>query len=314
MLVTGGAGFIGRWVVKQLLSDQHKVWIVDDLSNGRTENIEEFIGNENFMEFVHGDIKDIVLLNELFQQKFDLCYHLAASINVHDSIEHPDTTFNNDTIGTFYILEQCRRYDVKLVFMSTCMVYDRSSNDVGINETHSIKPASPYAGAKIAAENMVLSYYYSYGLPVVVLRPFNTYGPYQKSNGEGGVITKFLQNKLNGQSLNIYGNGTQTRDFLFVDDCAQFVVTAGYSNQANGEIVNAGLGSDITIKELAKIIVNGDQSRIRLVPHIHPQSEIEKLLCNFDKATQLLGWVPKVSLEEGIRRTEEWLKDRWKKI
>ncbi|MGM7681455.1 dTDP-glucose 4,6-dehydratase [Cytobacillus sp. Hm23] len=310
MLVTGGAGFIGRWVVNQLLSDHHKVWIVDDLSNGRIENIQEFIGNENFIEFVHGDIKDTTLLNELFQQKFDLCYHLAASINVHDSIEYPAITFNNDTIGTFYILEQCKKHSVKLVFMSTCMVYERSSSDEGINEAHPIKPTSPYAGAKIAAENMVLSYYYAFGLPTVVVRPFNTYGPYQKTNGEGGVVTKFLQNKLNGQSLHIYGEGNQTRDFLYADDCAQFVVEAGYSTQVNGEIVNAGFGHDISINELAKMIVDSDYSMIQHVPHIHPQSEIEKLLCNYDKATQLLGWEPKVSLEKGIRRTEEWVKSR----
>lgn len=306
ILLTGGAGFIGRAVAKRLLSDGHKLWILDDLSNGREENIEEF--RDELQDFILGDIKNELLLEKLFDEnQFDICYHLGASINVQDSIDDPRTTFNNDTIGTFYILEQCRKHNVKVVFMSTCMVYDRCMDEGGITEKHPIKPASPYAGSKIAAENMVLSYYHAYGLPTVVIRPFNTYGPFQKTGGEGGVVAIFIKKKLAGETLHIYGEGTQTRDLLFVDDCADFVVQAGYSDQVNGEIVNAGLGRDISINELAELIV-GEPSRIQHVEHIHPQSEIQKLLCNYEKARNLLGWEPKVSLEEGIRRTEEWIK------
>lgn len=306
VLLTGGAGFIGRAVAKKLLSDGHKVWILDDLSNGREDNIEEF--KEQLEAFIIGDIKNEPLLERIFNEtSFDICYHLGASINVQDSIDDPRTTFNNDTLGTFYILEQCRKYNVKVVFMSTCMVYDRCLEETGITEKHPIKPASPYAGSKIAAENMVLSYYHAYGLPTVVIRPFNTYGPFQKTGGEGGVVAIFIKKKFAGEKLSIYGEGTQTRDLLFVDDCADFVVQAGYSEKVNGEIVNAGLGRDISVNDLAKLIV-GDSSRIEHVEHIHPQSEIQKLLCNYEKANQLLGWKPKVSLEEGIRRTEEWIK------
>lgn len=188
ILLTGGAGFIGRWVAQRLLSDGHDLWILDDLSNGRKENIEEFLGHNGLREFIQGDIKNEALLEKLFSSvKFDICYHLGASINVQDSIDDPRTTFYNDTVGTFNVMEQCRKHRVKVVFMSTCMVYDRCTDPTGITEQHPIKPASPYAGAKIAAENMVLSYYYAYGLPVVVIRPFNTYGPFQKTGGEGGV-------------------------------------------------------------------------------------------------------------------------------
>ncbi len=308
ILLTGGAGFIGRWVAKRLLDDGHSVWIVDDLSNGREENLLELHDYAGFKAFIQGSILDESLLGELFAaHRFDLCYHLGASINVQDSIDDPRTTFNNDTVGTFYILEQCRKYGVKVVFMSTCMVYDRCLHDEGITERDPIKPASPYAGAKIAAENMVLSYYHAYGLPVVVIRPFNTYGPFQKTGGEGGVVAVFIKNKLAGKKLSIYGDGTQTRDLLYVEDCARFVAEAGYSDAVNGEIVNAGLGRDIAINDLAKLIA-GDDSLIEHVTHIHPQSEIQKLLCNYTKAEQLLGWRPQVSLEEGIRRTEDWIR------
>ncbi|ASF41429.1 NAD-dependent dehydratase [Halobacillus halophilus] len=305
ILVTGGAGFIGRWVVKLLLEEKHNVWVLDDLSNGSIKNIEELLVYKNFKAFIHGDIKDQKTIESLFYPGIDLCYHLAASINVQDSIDDPETTFNNDTIGTFYLLELCRKRNTKMVFMSTCMVYDRA-DEKGITEKDPIKPASPYAGAKIAAENMVLSYHYAYGLPVTVVRPFNTYGPYQKTGGEGGVVAIFIKNKLNGLPLQIYGDGTQTRDLLYVEDCARFVVQAGYRDEVNGEIVNAGLGRDITINELAEMIAS-DPSHVRHVEHIHPQSEIPKLLCDYSKAKRLLGWEPAISLSEGIQKTEEWI-------
>lgn len=307
ILLTGGAGFIGRWVAKRLLDDGHSVWILDDLSNGREANIAEFRNHPSLKEFIRGSILDEPLLTELFERHaFDICYHLGASINVQDSIDDPRTTFNNDTVGTFYILEQCRKHSVKVVFMSTCMVYDRCTDETGITEEHPVKPASPYAGSKIGAENMVLSYFHAYGLPTVVIRPFNTYGPYQKTGGEGGVVAIFIKNELDGKMLSIYGEGTQTRDLLYVEDCARFVAEAGYADEVNGQIVNAGLGRDIAINDLALLIV-GDRDRIRHVEHIHPQSEIQKLLCNSAKAKRLLGWEPRVSLEEGIRRTREWI-------
>ncbi|USL39502.1 MULTISPECIES: dTDP-glucose 4,6-dehydratase [Priestia] len=308
ILVTGGTGFIGRWVVKRLLQDKNQVWVLDNLANSSIKNVEEFVDNPYFKKNIQGDIKDEELLNEIFQlNDFDVCYHLAASINVQDSIDDPKTTFENDTIGTFNLLEQCRKHHVKMVFMSTCMVYDIASNQVGISEIDPLKPASPYAGAKIAAENMVLSYYYAYNLPVVIVRPFNTYGPFQKTGGEGGVVAIFINNKLNGKPQSIYGDGTQTRDLLYVEDCADFVVVSGYSDKANGHIINAGTGEDISINELALLISNKSTS-IQHVEHIHPQSEIQKLLCNYSKARNLLKWEPKISLEEGVKKTEEWIK------
>lgn len=308
VIVTGGAGFIGRWVVKRLLEDGHNVLILDNLSNGREANIKELLGHKGLKGYVVGDIKDKALLSGIFQDKFDICYHLGASINVQDSIDDPKTTFDNDAVGTFNILEECRRQNTKVVFMSTCMVYDRAESEKGINEMHPTKPASPYAGSKIAGENMVLSYWYAYKLPTVVIRPFNTYGPFQKTGGEGGVVAIFIKRNLQGDTLNIYGEGTQTRDLLYVEDCARFVVEAGYSDSANGEIVNAGLGRDISVNNLAMLIC-GDEKRIRHVQHIHPQSEIQKLLCDYSKAKALLGWEPKISLEEGIKRTEAWIKN-----
>ncbi|MBV4428299.1 dTDP-glucose 4,6-dehydratase [Clostridium tyrobutyricum] len=326
MLVTGGAGFIGRWVVKRLLGENHSVTALDNLSNGRLENIEEFKTNPKF-KFIGGDIRDKSKLDEVFKEKFDIIYHLAASINVQDSIDDPETTFFNDTVGTFNVLERARfqmfgkngkmdgnswiidsnedTYPCKVVFMSTCMVYD-VSGDKGISENHNIKPVSPYGGSKIAAENMVLSYYNAYKLPTVVIRPFNTYGPFQKTGGEGGVVAIFINNALHDRDISIYGSGEQTRDLLYVKDCANFIVESGYSQNVNGQIVNAGTGRDVTINELAHIISH-NQVKVNHVKHIHPQSEIMKLKCDYSKAKSLIGWEPKYTLEQGIEETRKWI-------
>lgn len=307
VLVTGGSGFIGRWVVKRLLDDNNRVWVLDNLSNGRSENLVELRDNPN-LDVTIGDIKDTGVLSRLFKNDFDICLHLAASIIVQDSIDNPRGTFENDVVGTFNVLEEAKKTNTKFMFMSTCMVYDTASSGGAISEKHPTKAASPYAGAKLAGENMVQSYFHAYGLPTVIVRPFNTYGPYQKSTGEGGVVSIFVLKDLSGDVLNIYGDGTQTRDLMYVEDCAEFVVRAAYSDAANGEILNAGLGEDITINELAALICK-DEELIKHVKHIHPQSEIPKLVCDYSKAKRVLGWEPKISLEEGIVKFRKWIMD-----
>ena len=308
VLVTGGSGFIGRWVVKRLLDDDNRIWVLDDLSNSRLENLDEFRDNPA-LDVTIGDIKDAGLLSKLFENNFDVCIHLAASIIVQDSIDNPRKTFENDVIGTFNVLEEARKNKTKFVFMSTCMVYDTVSTGGAISETHPTIPASPYAGAKLAGENLVQSYYHTYGLPAVILRPFNTYGPFQKSTGEGGVVSVFIQRELKKDVLNIYGDGTQTRDLMYAEDCAEFVVMAAYSNTINGKILNAGAGQDITINDLAAMICK-DAVRIKHVKHIHPQSEIPKLLCDYSKAKEMLGWEPKTSLNKGIEYVKKWMKSQ----
>ena len=303
-LVTGGAGFIGRGVVKRLLDEGHKVCVLDDLSNGKKENIKEFEDNPDF-NFLLGDIRIRDKLVAVFKD-VDICIHAAAAINVQESIENPQRYYDVNLNGTFNILEEARKRDVKVVLIGTCMVYDLTFSKA-INEEHPLNPKSPYAGSKLAAENLALSYFHAYGLPVLVTRPFNTYGPYQKSDMEGGVVSIFIRNFLEGKTLNVFGDGTQTRDLLYVEDCADFIIKAAFSDKAVGETINAGSGRDIAIKDLALLICKNPK-RIRYVEHHHPQSEIPKLLCDYTKARELLGWEPKTSLEEGIEKTKEWIR------
>ena len=308
VLVTGAAGFIGRWVVGELLERGHTVLPIDNLAEGDEANLEAFAGHPGFLPFELGDVRDTTACRR-WTAAVDAVAHLAASISVQDSIDDPGTTFENDVVGTFNLLEGARASGARVLFMSTCMVYDRASTPAGIAETHPTKPASPYAASKIAGEALTLSYFHAYGLPTTVVRPFNTYGPFQRSVGEGGVVAIFTRRSLLGEELRIYGDGTQTRDLLYVEDCARFVCDALVSEAAIGGILNAGTGADVSVNELAGL-VEPDPARIVHVSHIHPQSEIAVLRCDSRKARDLLGWAPEVGLEEGLARERAWMAER----
>jgi nucleoside-diphosphate-sugar epimerase len=173
VLVTGGAGFIGRWVVKGLLEidsfrprwgtiplklpENIEAWVLDNLSNGSEENLRELRHKDAFKEFIRGDVREKELIRELFLHRFDLCIHLAAQINVQESLNYPEKSFSTNVIGTYNILEEARNYKTKVILVGTCMVYDLAHPSTAINEQHRLKPVSSYAGSKLAAENLAES-------------------------------------------------------------------------------------------------------------------------------------------------------------
>lgn len=308
VLVTGAAGFIGRWVVDELLSRGCTVHGLDDLSGGSRENVAAFVDDPAFT-FHEGDVRAAGVVADLLDEDVADCVHLAAEIDVHESLEDPRSHFETNVVGTQNVLEGCRRTDTALTMVGTCMVYDVADSGDGIDETHPVDPASPYAGTKLAGENVAMSYYHGYDLPVSVLRPFNTYGPFQRTGSAGGVVSIFLTRDLAGEPLKVYGDGTQTRDLMYVTDCARFVADATLDDAAIGEVVNAGTGRDVSVNELAALLAS-EGTPIEHVPHHHPQSEIETLRCDPSKAARLLGWEPAVSLEEGVDRLRAWMRDR----
>ncbi len=307
IVVTGAAGFIGRWVVQELLDRDHTVRGLDNLSNGSRRNVAAFESNPRF-NLIEGDVCDVEAVESLFGDEVDACIHLAAEIDVQESLVDPQSHFDANVIGTQNVLEACRRTDTRLGLVGTCMVYDMAESASGISELHPVKPASPYAGSKLAAENLAESYYHGYDLPVVILRPFNTYGPFQKTGMAGGVVSIFTSRDIDGEPLKIFGDGTQSRDLLYATDCARFITEGTFCQEATGEVLNAGTGSDISINDLAELIAT-DGTEITHVEHHHPQSEVQTLRCDPTKAMAMLDWEPEVSLEEGVSRLRTWLQD-----
>jgi nucleoside-diphosphate-sugar epimerase len=323
--------------VQRLLSEGHDVLALDDLSNGREENVREFFEHPHFLGLARGDLKDRRVLDAVFSKwAWDSVFHLGASIHVQKSIDDPETTFANDVEGSFRVLEAARaqyfalnnldtrakQFDYekdvsrladrrpRVAVMSTCMVYDASHGEP-IEETHPQIPTSPYAAAKIAADHLAIAYARAYRMPVTVVRPFNTYGPFQKSNAEGGVVSIFLKRDIAGEPLFVKGSGNQTRDLLYVEDCADFVVRAAFETQAEAEIINAGTGRDIAVKDLAEFC-RTRENRIEFVAHDHPQAEIMRLCSDSTKAKRLIGWEARTPIEEGLRRTRLWLmENQW---
>jgi UDP-glucose 4-epimerase len=302
-LVTGGAGFIGRWVCRALLDDGWAVTALDDLSNGSRGNIDEFASDRAF-DFIEGSIDDEQALDQAFREAPAICFHLAARVNVQHSIDDPVGTYVPDVVGTLRVLERSRAASAPFLFMSSCMVY-APAGEAPIAEDHPVRPASPYAASKLAGETLTVSYGLAYGHPVTVVRPFNTYGPFQRTDGEGGVVAIFCRRALAGEPVDVFGDGTQTRDLLYVADCAEFVIRAASSEAARGELLNAGTGEDIPVKDLAQLI--GGEVGYRLTEHPHPQAEIARLVCDPSKARELLGWEPTTPLADGVRRVSEWL-------
>lgn len=307
VVVTGAAGFIGRWVVKELLHRGYAVHGLDDLSNGSERNMAASRDDPGF-DFTHGDVRDPETVDALFTEDVTAAIHLAAEIDVQESLEDPGSHFETNLRGTFNVLEACRRKDTRLGLVGTCMVYDVADSPAGIDESHPTDPNSPYAATKLAADELAESYHHGYGLPIVTLRPFNTFGPFQKTGMAGGVVSIFTNRDLGGEPLQIYGDGTQTRDLLYATDCAQFIVDGTFCDAAIGETLNAGTGEDISINDLAEMIAS-DGTAIEHVEHHHPQSEVQALRCDPSKAKAMLGWEPEVPLEDGIDRLRTWLRE-----
>ncbi|MCX6746812.1 MAG: SDR family oxidoreductase [Candidatus Pacearchaeota archaeon] len=292
-IVTGGAGFIGGHLVEFLLKNNFEVKVVDNMVNGQRENIERFKGNPNY----HFHLKDISqdLEEELFSDA-DYVFHIAGLADIIPSIENPISYYNTNVTGTVNVLEAAKKSKNLKKF-----VYAASSSCYGIPdifptpETAEIRPEYPYALTKRLGEECVLHWNKAYHLPAVSLRLFNVYGPRARSNKTYGAVFKvFLTQKLNDAPLTIVGDGTQKRDFVFIDDVVRAIYYAAISD-LSGECINIGKGQPRSINELASMISN---------KHVHiPKrpGEPDATWADINKAKKLLDWQPKTSLEEGVQ-------------
>jgi UDP-glucose 4-epimerase len=299
ILVTGGAGFIGSHLVDRLVGMGFGVRVLDNLSSGKISNIEGHV-KSGAIDFVEGSIHDSALVKKCIHGIYGIV-HLAAVVSVPFSMKNPQLTFETNAGDTLNLLSSAAQNGVeKFVFVSSCAVYGESTH-LPIDELHPINPISPYAQSKLIAERSCIGFFDRKLLKTVVFRLFNVYGPRQGLSEYSGVITKFIDKAKQGSPLIIYGDGSQTRDFVSVFDVVDAVVSALKRDSAEGKVINVGSGVATSINELAKTVLDltGSKCKIRyLAPR---EGDIKNSYANISKARKLLGFEPSVSLKDGLK-------------
>lgn len=288
VVVTGGAGFIGSHLVKELLDQGAKVRVIDNLVRGKKENVD-----------YRATLYPVSVLDrhalEIAFHNVDYVFHLAALPSVPESITEPQKTFETNVIGTQNVLDVAREKGVfKVILSSSCAVYGDPIN-FPTSEDSKTDPKSPYALHKLMGEQMLKVYSEVYTMETCSLRYFNVYGPNQNDSGAyAPAIAIFLKQKREGQPLGIVGSGEQTRDFVHVRDVVKANIAAALTREfTGGDVVNIGSGKEISINDLAKMI-GGETAKLP------KRLEIERSLADISKAERVLGWKPTVTLEDGI--------------
>ena len=308
-LVTGGAGFIGSHLVEMLVSEGCKVTVLDNLSSGNYSNLKHI---EDQISFCEDDIRNQKALNMAIAD-CEVVFHLAAIVSVPQTIDDPiDAALVND-MGTLLIFEAARQQKVRrVVFASSCAVY---GDDMRLpkQEDMTPKPQSPYAVQKLTSEYYARVFYELYDLETVALRFFNVYGPRQDpSSPYSGVISIFMTKALQHAPAVIYGDGNQSRDFIYVQDVARANLLAAAAPEVSGQVINIGSGISVNINQLWEAIYK--LSGKNLKPEYAPKrpGDIVKSVAAIDSAKTRLGFEPETSFEEGLKLTFEWYRKRQK--
>jgi nucleoside-diphosphate-sugar epimerase len=299
VLVTGGAGFIGSHLVDRLVERDFDVRVLDNLSTGNRENIVDHL-KSGAVDFIEGDIRDKETVSKSVVD-CDMVVHLAAIVSVPFSVQNPSVTFDVNSLGTVNLLRSSAEAGVKkFVFVSSCAVYG-DPDFLPVKETYSTNPLSPYAISKLAGEEFCLDFHAKGLLRSAVVRLFNVYGVRQGLSEYSGVITKFMDCCRRGCPLTVYGDGLQTRDFVSVHDVVSALLACMENSRADGEVFNIGTGKAVTVNELAETVLSltGLNLGIR---HEKPRAgDIEQSFADISKAQGVLGFKPRVSLEDGLR-------------
>ena len=303
ILVTGGAGFIGSNVSDALVKDGHEVTVLDNLSTGKEENINPEV------KFYNVDLLDIESLELAFREfKPDVVNHHAAQIDVRKSVEDPAFDAETNIIGSINLFELSINYGVRrIIFSSTGGALYGEPEKLPADEYTPIEPISPYGVAKYCVENYLNYFKRLYGVERVILRYANVYGPRQDPLGEAGVVAIFIGKILKGEKPVILGDGTQTRDYIYVEDVVKANVLALEGKEGT---YNIGTGKETSVNELIEIFskVLGHEIKPEYAPP--RKGEVHRISLDGEKAKRELGFVPKYSLEEGIKKTIEWYKGK----
>jgi UDP-glucose 4-epimerase len=295
-LVTGGAGFIGTALTNRLVREGHQVRVLDDLSAGDAS------GLDPDALFTRGDVRDRPKLWTLLQ-KADCVFHLAARVSTQESVLYPREYNDVNVGGTVCLAEAIRDAGVKrVVFTSSATVYGPQQNQP-VSEASRPNPTIPYSVSKLAAELYLFALGELNGIETVVLRVFNAYGPGQRiPPAHAPVVAAFAKNMLTGASLVVHGNGTQTRDFVYVDDVVEALLAAATAPAVHGEIINIGSGEETSINHLISTLSQVAQRQPDVIYNPQESGGISRLAADVSKARQLLGYQPRVSLSDGLQR------------
>jgi dTDP-glucose 4,6-dehydratase len=321
VLVTGGAGFIGSNFVRYLFNGypDYRITVIDALTYaGNEENLPEKIKNDARFSFWYGNIRNADLINSLVAEA-DVVIHFAAESHVARSIFDNAIFFETDVLGTQVVSNSVLKHKdsvERFIHISTSEVYG-SAQAVPMTEDHPLNPTSPYAAAKTGADRLVYSYWVTYDLSAVIIRPFNTYGPNQHLEK---VIPRFITNALLQEPLTVHGAGNNTRDWLYVEDLCRAldkVIHTGL-DKVKGQVINLGTGKDTSINGIADMIITKLNKPRNSVTHAPDRfGQVARHIASTEKAHRLLGWKAATNLDKGLDVTIKWYeqnKDWWRKL
>jgi dTDP-glucose 4,6-dehydratase len=316
VLVTGGAGFIAANFIRHLLArTPYEVVSLDALTYaGNVENLADVMSHER-LSFVHGDIRDARLVHDVVRE-VDVIVNAAAESHVEKSIEDGASEFVTTNVeGTQILLDAIRGAPVeRFILISSSEVYGTAER-APMDEEHPLNPRSPYAATKAGADRLAYSYFVTYGLPIVIVRPFNNYGPRQHPEK---VIPRFITQALADEPLTIHGDGHASRDWLYVDDDAEAIeaIIETDLERVAGEVLNVATGVDIRVAEIAALVLAALGKPASLTTHVAERpGQVDRHIGSTDKILRLCGWRARTAFEDGLERTAAWYRDNeawWK--
>ncbi len=310
VLVTGGAGFLGSWICEVLAEQGAKVLCLDNLVSGLKTNIDPLMDKANFT-FIQHDITQPIF----FDEPLDIIMHLASRASPFEFDKFPIQILKANTLGIWVALGIAKKHNARFLYTSTSEVYG-DATEIPTSEEYRgnvnpIGPRSCYDEAKRCGESFVIAYKMEHGLDVRIARIFNTYGPRMRAEGVyGRVIPRFIEQALSNKPITIFGDGSQTRSFCYVTDQIGGLLKLAFLEDGNGTVVNIGNDEEITILELAKVVKELTKSKSEIEFHPLPKDDPPRRRPDITKAKEILGWVPKVSLREGLRRMREWFREK----
>ena len=309
IVITGGSGFVGSYLCEKLINDGHKIIVIDNLLTGSTENINNLLDNENF-SFIEHDVQDHIEIED----KVDYVLHFASAASPKAYTEHPVNTLKAGSVGTINTLGLAKKHSAEYLLASTSEVYGdpliSPQNEEYWGNVNPNGERSMYDEAKRFAEAAVATYSRSYGLKTKIVRIFNTYGPRMQLN-DGRVVTNFIVQALRNENITIYGDGTQTRSFSYVEDTVAGIISL--MNSTEYDVFNIGNPNEMTVGQLAEKIIKLTDSTSEIKYLELPNDDPKQRKPDITKAKTKLNWEPKVNLEEGLTKTITWVEEQLSK-